>query len=632
MTSLGQELTEFNELCRICANKTNGLLALNIFGGDDGTNKDIFKKINDCLPIQIELGDKLPKLICGECVCKLDLLNEFRDISRRTEAFLSDLLNRIFEHNVQPLLDVEYTSLVSDHTVTLEQVLDEQDKLHEASDMKSCEYSPVDSPLDSTEVNDSLDLKTESADGKVESITIDGSTYIVTSEPLEGNTYLICILCSKTFVDRNSFDAHCAETHWNKCEACSLLFTSQEAYAIHCAEIHPHNKQEMMRTDSNFIISHMESYRNLPQQTVPDAPVLSNGTIIGAAMTTPFSDDEELILPEDNKIDSMNENNLNEEDMESNEVFQDDNTTCDNDETCETEEKTTHIPRKEQGKSLYKCTVCHKYLPSQALYKTHKANKCIDKPYQCFKCDKRFRSKIGKQQHEGSHTGEFNYECDSCGKGFQCKSYLIVHQRVHSKEKNFHCNQCDMKFKSKQSLLDHVNRHMGVKPYTCNICGRGFITKALCRSHEKVHTGVDNRQHPCPICKKLFASKSYLSTHIRIHTGDKPHICEYCSKGFLTKLDLKIHSTLHTGVKSFVCETCGKAFARRDALRCHIRKHTGERPYSCNICGQTFTQFTPMTIHKRLHTGEKPYACSVCSEEFVSRSAQLAHEKRNHQS
>lgn len=53
------------------------------------------------------MEDKLPKLICEECVYKLDLLNEFRDISSKTEVFLTNLLNRIFvtaEQNAQVML------------------------------------------------------------------------------------------------------------------------------------------------------------------------------------------------------------------------------------------------------------------------------------------------------------------------------------------------------------------------------------------------------------------------------------------------------------------------------------------------------------------------------------------------
>ncbi|KAI5749338.1 hypothetical protein M8J76_006567 [Diaphorina citri] len=607
MTSLTEELQEFNELCRVCANKTNILLALNIFEGD-GSNRAIYKKINECLPIKVQMEDKLPKLICEECVYKLDLLNEFRDISSKTEVFLTNLLNRIFvtaEQNAQVMLGPgpSCPSLVP---INMNEVLNSEDKLHEPSSMGGNQLNDVNPTIDNTH---------------------------------------------KTFSHRNTFDAHCADSHWDKCEPCGLLFTSQEAYAVHCTEIHSKQPTSEPSQDVNYILSHMETYRQMPQQTIPVTPVLSNGVLVGA-LTNGITNGVPVNSDDGNKGgDAQSKSSVVKSDLIKDPIASDDNM-----EDGYMDEPDTDINPKEvidtgkpESKSLYKCDRCPKKFSSLAKYNFHVSNHGVDKPFQCFKCEKRFRSKLGLDEHEAKHTGRYEYECNACGKGFQNKSYLIVHQRVHSTDKPYACKTCPRSFKTKQTLLDHENRHMGVKPYSCEICGRGFITKGLCKSHQKIHSGNDNRQYPCPVCKKLFVSKSYLNTHLRIHTGDKPFVCEHCNKGFLTKVDLKIHNTMHTGEKSFVCETCGKAFARRDALRCHTRSHTGERPYRCNICGQSFTQFSPMAIHKRLHTGERPYSycsgkdtaaapnapkprpfpCDICGKAFMFKSNLRVHHKKH---
>ncbi|XP_026686307.1 zinc finger protein 260-like [Diaphorina citri] len=406
-----------------------------------------------------------------------------------------------------------------------------------------------------------------------------------------------------------------------------LLRLFQEAYAVHCTEIHSKQPTSEPSQDVNYILSHMETYRQMPQQTIPVTPVLSNGVLVGALTNgVPVNSDDG-----DKGGDAQSKSTVVKSDLIKDPIASDDNM-----EDGYMDEPETDINPKEvidtgkpESKSLHKCDRCPKKFSSLAKYNFHVSNHGVDKPFQCFKCEKRFRSKLGLDEHEAKHTGRYEYECNACGKGFQNKSYLIVHQRVHSTDKPYACKTCPRSFKTKQTLLDHENRHMGVKPYSCEICGRGFITKGLCKSHQKIHSGNDNRQYPCPVCKKLFVSKSYLNTHLRIHTGDKPFVCEHCNKGFLTKVDLKIHNTMHTGEKSFVCETCGKAFARRDALRCHTRSHTGERPYRCNICGQSFTQFSPMAIHKRLHTGERPYSCELCNKAFVSRSTLMVHKKKH---
>lgn len=44
--------SEFSELCRICGSKTSVLMGLHIFERE-GNMRQIYKKITDCLPIQV---------------------------------------------------------------------------------------------------------------------------------------------------------------------------------------------------------------------------------------------------------------------------------------------------------------------------------------------------------------------------------------------------------------------------------------------------------------------------------------------------------------------------------------------------------------------------------------------------
>ncbi|XP_014255698.1 zinc finger protein 260-like [Cimex lectularius] len=598
MASVNIQLSEFSDLCRLCGAKTSVLMGLHIFDRE-GDLRQIYKKITACLPIQVNNNDKLPKMVCEECVYKLDALFEFREKSMKTEYALNNMLKSLYSTTCSETLGIQmetlictqplHTDSIHPHTspnvevdVHMESNGDHLDTimgipLNDNSSIK-CEpelvlikndnslskdllpddsegddrttLTAVDSAHDSCSMNEQIENNIEISEmrnvqaqelktnGDIE----EGRNFLVAAQTEHQETWYFCNICGKPFENSSEFQEHC-EIHWKKCNICGISCSNDDSLLAH------------MQT------AHSQSAVLEPQ--------------------------------------------------------------------IEADDKSKPAPKKEVKGDAKTCHECGKEYRTNYKLAQHMRKHTGEKPFKCSMCEKTFRSKIGLAQHEGKHTGHYDYTCNTCGKGFQCKSYLIVHQRVHSDLRPYPCETCGRNFKTKHSLLDHQNRHLGLKPYLCEICGRGFITKGLCKSHQRVHSGTDNRQFPCSVCNKLFVSKSYLVTHMRIHTGEKPFMCEVCGKGFLTRVDLKIHSTMHTGEKSFVCEICGKAFARRDALRCHKRSHTGERPYKCDICGQGFTQFSPMAIHKRLHTGERPYSCDICSKTFVSRSTMMSHRKKH---
>ncbi|KAF5281583.1 hypothetical protein FQR65_LT14626 [Abscondita terminalis] len=638
-----EDNTRYSDLCRLCATKTNTILAINIFE-NEGAMRELNKKIETCLPIQVHESDQLPKMICESCLYKLELFFDFRERSVRTENILVTLLKEIkateipietatsmimiqeplVQQEVQNEIDLSHLQqrdliveqeiilsqtnvdlgnihlnheegiLVDDKTYPDESLLIQQDPLLTEEYPLHIDETTVVSDMivenSSSDIQDSIICKEEYNIIKTESFKDNFSpVYITENVNINPSTiksrddeWFHCNMCGRSFKDKVEFQTH-YEDHFNKCAACLAVFTNREALNEHRKEMHGSTLEETKPIKTR-----------LKRATVP----LKKQNGVKAAS---YSDSD----------DGVQEPFEEEEDEDD-------------------QEEVTESPISRRKKwSLKECKECGKTYKTNYKLAEHMRKHTGEKPYKCGSCEKAFRSKIGLAQHEAKHTGQYDLSCPTCGKGFQCKSYLMVHQRVHSDVKPYPCTTCGRNFKTKQSLLDHTNRHLGVKPYMCDVCGRGFITKGLCKAHQKVHTGLDNRKYSCKVCNKMFVSKSYLQTHLRIHTGEKPFICEVCGKGFLTRVDLKIHTTMHTGEKSYVCEMCGKAFARRDALRCHRRSHTGERPYSCDQCGQTFTQFSPMAIHKRLHTGERPYSCEVCGQTFVSRSTMVSHSKRH---
>lgn len=115
--------TKFEELCRLCGERADSL-AVHIFE-DEGTFSELGKKIFSCLQIQasikhplcffclpfvydivqtvitlalhmqIDQQDELPKLLCDNCLVKLEMFWEFKYRSLKTEQFLIDLCKQL---------------------------------------------------------------------------------------------------------------------------------------------------------------------------------------------------------------------------------------------------------------------------------------------------------------------------------------------------------------------------------------------------------------------------------------------------------------------------------------------------------------------------------------------------------
>lgn len=80
----------FSYLCRLCAMKST-LSGVDIFS-NEGLLREIKKKIEICLRFMIDENDSFPKLICSDCVYKLDVSYEFLLKCLESQQFLSELV------------------------------------------------------------------------------------------------------------------------------------------------------------------------------------------------------------------------------------------------------------------------------------------------------------------------------------------------------------------------------------------------------------------------------------------------------------------------------------------------------------------------------------------------------------
>ncbi|RZF39008.1 hypothetical protein LSTR_LSTR014725 [Laodelphax striatellus] len=82
---------KFYELCRLCLSCEGAKVS--IFD-DPGSQRNFPMKIRTCLSILVSEQDMLPSSLCHRCVYKLDVLHEFREVSRKTDNILKQYLSR----------------------------------------------------------------------------------------------------------------------------------------------------------------------------------------------------------------------------------------------------------------------------------------------------------------------------------------------------------------------------------------------------------------------------------------------------------------------------------------------------------------------------------------------------------
>ncbi|XP_055701368.1 early growth response protein 1-like isoform X3 [Phlebotomus papatasi] len=110
----------------------------------------------------------------------------------------------------------------------------------------------------------------------------------------------------------------------------------------------------------------------------------------------------------------------------------------------------------------------------------------------------------------------------------------------------------------------------------------------------------------CDTCGKTFKRKEHLIQHLKLHAGLRPFKCEEvgCNKTFSRKEHLMRHVVSHTGKKMFSCEFCHKFFSRKDNLNKHKRTHSeyvNNGPFYCEICQKSFVVKMYYVQHKAMH-------------------------------
>ncbi|EDV49130.1 mucin-5AC [Drosophila erecta] len=80
----------YYELCRICTDSTDH--KTNIYS-PEGRAKNLSQKILECLSLQIDEKDRLPKVVCAQCVQLVEQIHGLRATCRNSQTMLNNCLN-----------------------------------------------------------------------------------------------------------------------------------------------------------------------------------------------------------------------------------------------------------------------------------------------------------------------------------------------------------------------------------------------------------------------------------------------------------------------------------------------------------------------------------------------------------
>ncbi|CAH0546825.1 unnamed protein product [Brassicogethes aeneus] len=687
---MAEDPIRYGELCRLCATKTSLVMAINIFE-NEGEIRQISKKIESCLQVQIHQADELPKMICENCLYKLELLSEFRERSTRTERILLELYKEINSsrlHEQPPILvDQSELLMVQPHHLLNEHNLENIDL---RDDMM------VEHEIILTHHN--VDINTHSLD------SLDLNSHSLTNQELSNQSLqtqesiIIDAGNSQSLQDSHFEDENLSLIHQHHLLSDQLRLHHGLSVNINdessINELSNQNLKSEAHHNTSYLQGHSNKNPEIYEETINDLSLHNYNETMPSDMKTEDSDSASSLVTQNKQIYIQPIKN-DFEVLDSSE--KQDWYFCN---MCSKSYKDNTEFEKHYESHFKKCSKCYAVFSDlQQLnehLKTHSAELYLEKsnktrlkpstvpvndeippneddpkeesdadcdngqiedaeaeaevpeetegastaeprnvngkkkkttPKICTYCGKSYKTNYKLVEHLRKHTGEKPFQCGTCDKSFRSKIGLTQHEAVHTGQYLFACPTCGKGFQCKSYLMVHQRVHSDVKPYHCTTCGQDFKTKQSLLDHTNRHLGV--KPYICDICGRGFITKGLCRAHEKIHTGldNRKYACKICSKLFVSKSYLQTHLRIHTGEKPFMCEVCGKGFLTRVDLKIHSTLHTGEKSFVCEICGKAFARRDALRCHRRSHTGERPYSCEVCGQTFTQFTPMAIHKR-----
>ncbi|KAL0269837.1 UNVERIFIED_CONTAM: hypothetical protein PYX00_007436 [Menopon gallinae] len=192
------------------------------------------------------------------------------------------------------------------------------------------------------------------------------------------------------------------------------------------------------------------------------------------------------------------------------------------------------------GETPYKCQVCGREFREKVHLRQHKWTHSTEK-FLCPVCGNHFNRKGNMTEHiKKYHSSSEEFTCPICAKSFSSQALLKSHHKRHLNKEPYFCSLCGKEFRHSGSLTYHRRTaHTGEKPFQCNYCEERFSLRSVQKIHErKKHTF--EYPYKCTFCSRMFNNSSSLKNHSYVHMKEKMFGCDICGKKFSRNSNLLV--------------------------------------------------------------------------------------------